>query len=294
MIDPTMIGGKRCRGGRRSRRVVCPDVRGRPHQPYPPVLRDRLEWSDRLGVVGWVTPCQRGRAATRYMLNAARVAWVGGRRGAARPRLDARRSSLPARRIIAAVSPTLLLVIYCAVAVAASVLGGLVPLVVKLTHRRMQLLSSGVAGFMLGVAVLVLLPHALRAMPIASAGPWLLGGLLTMFFLERFFCYHHHDVPAEVEIGPGDDDPVAHLARQQREVAEHDTVVERHPHGSSHEGCGQDHSGTTPHTGHAAALGRGGGGADAALADRRRGAGGGGGSGGGRGGGDRARRSGGA
>lgn len=135
-------------------------------------------------------------------------------------------------------SPSLLLVIYCVVAVLASVGGGLVPLAVRLTHRRMQLLSSGVAGFMLGVAVLVLLPHALMVMSVAEAMPWLLGGLLTMFFLERVFCYHHHDVPLGVAVGPGEEDVLAHLAaeRDARDTDHHDHGHEEGGHrgGSAH------------------------------------------------------------
>jgi len=108
-------------------------------------------------------------------------------------------------------SPAVLLVIYCGLIVLASLLGGLVPLTVRLTHRRMELGVSFVAGVMLGVAVLHLLPHAWmeRARAI-DGGPgeavidhglidpvvgWLLVGFLAMFFIERFFCFHHHEVP---------------------------------------------------------------------------------------------------
>ncbi len=108
-------------------------------------------------------------------------------------------------------SPAVLLVIYCGLIVLASLLGGLVPLTVRLTHRRMELGVSFVAGVMLGVAVLHLLPHAWmeRARSI-DGGPgeavidhglidpvvgWLLVGFLAMFFIERFFCFHHHEVP---------------------------------------------------------------------------------------------------
>ena len=88
-----------------------------------------------------------------------------------------------------------LLLIYCILILLASLLGGLIPLVVKLTHRRMQLAISLVAGFMLGVAVLHLLPHALMTISPSLAVRWLILGMLAMFFLERFFCFHHHDVP---------------------------------------------------------------------------------------------------
>jgi zinc and cadmium transporter len=89
------------------------------------------------------------------------------------------------------------LLVYCLLVLLASLAGGWVPMVVKLTHQRMQLAMSLVAGFMLGVAVLHLLPHALMTTPPGLAMRWLMIGLLTMFFLERFFCFHHHDAPPE-------------------------------------------------------------------------------------------------
>ena len=108
-------------------------------------------------------------------------------------------------------SPLLLLSIYCALVVLASLGGGWVPRLVRLTHKRMELLISLVSGVMLGVGLLHLLPHAIsqRAKSLATATDaaafghelvdpvmwWLLGGFLAMFLIERFFCYHHHDPP---------------------------------------------------------------------------------------------------
>jgi len=73
-------------------------------------------------------------------------------------------------------------------------------MLVRLTHTRMQIAISFVSGLMLGVGVLHMLPHAFEA---ASAGSthriaiWLLFGMMTMFFVERFFSFHHHDIPEE-------------------------------------------------------------------------------------------------
>lgn len=89
------------------------------------------------------------------------------------------------------------LAIYCALILLASLVGGLIPLFINLTHRRMQLAISLVAGFMLGIAVLHLLPHALMTVPALTAARWLVIGMLAMFFLERFFCFHHHDAPTQ-------------------------------------------------------------------------------------------------
>jgi zinc and cadmium transporter len=95
-------------------------------------------------------------------------------------------------------SPLELLVIYCALALLASLAGGWFLLLVRLTHTRLQLATSFVAGMMLGVAILHLIPHAYE--DFRSIDPTvrcLLCGFLVMFFIQRFFHFHHHDVPDE-------------------------------------------------------------------------------------------------
>jgi zinc and cadmium transporter len=88
----------------------------------------------------------------------------------------------------------LLLTVYCICVVAASLAGGAIPSVVKLTHRHMQLLMSFVGGLMLGVALLHLLPHALAQQgSIDRVAGWILAGLLTMFLLIRVFHVHAHE-----------------------------------------------------------------------------------------------------
>jgi zinc and cadmium transporter len=57
--------------------------------------------------------------------------------------------------------PWALLVVYCVLILFASLAGGWIPLIIRLTHRRMQIAVSLVAGVMLGVGLLHLLPHAL-------------------------------------------------------------------------------------------------------------------------------------
>jgi zinc and cadmium transporter len=119
--------------------------------------------------------------------------------------------------------PIVLLTYYCALILVASIIGGMIPVWFQLTHRRMQLAVSFVAGVMLGVAVLHMLPHAiadtaaasaaierqsdptpaaelttaLSPTPVARSMTALLAGMLTMFFIERFFSFHQHDVPGE-------------------------------------------------------------------------------------------------
>ncbi len=105
-----------------------------------------------------------------------------------------------------------LLTYYCLAIVVVSVFGGKLPQWLKLTHRWMECAVSCVAGVMLGVAVLHLLPHALMSVVGDTNDPrrfiptslWLLGGFLAMFFIERFLGYHHHDVPEqESELADG-------------------------------------------------------------------------------------------
>ncbi|MEZ6071804.1 MAG: ZIP family metal transporter [Pirellulales bacterium] len=91
-----------------------------------------------------------------------------------------------------------LLTVYSLLVVAASLAGGMIPMAVVLTHRRMQVSLSFVAGLMLGVSILHLLPHAvLETGSLDVASLWTLAGVLVMFFLQRFLHFHHHDAPAD-------------------------------------------------------------------------------------------------
>jgi len=106
-------------------------------------------------------------------------------------------------------TPIVPLTYYCLLILAASIAGGMIPLWFRLTHRWMECAVSFVAGVMLGVGLLHLLPEALEQARTAASecthhgGPtdsdltvilWMLLGLLTMFFIERFFCFHHHEI----------------------------------------------------------------------------------------------------
>src|SRR6056297_2141372 len=55
-------------------------------------------------------------------------------------------------------SPTVLLTGYCLLIIAASVAGGKLSSLLRMTHTRTQLLMSGVGGLMIGIALLHLLP----------------------------------------------------------------------------------------------------------------------------------------
>src|SRR5882672_6985700 len=93
-------------------------------------------------------------------------------------------------------SPNWLLTIYCALVSVASLAGGWLVLVIRHTHARLQIAISLVAGLMLGIALLHFLPDATEQLhSVNRAVRWALSGFLTMFFLQRFFHFHHHDSP---------------------------------------------------------------------------------------------------
>ena len=158
-------------------------------------------------------------------------------------------------------SPTPLLILYAALIVAASLLGGLLPGWLRLGHRRLQFVLSTVAGVMLGVGFFHMLPHAimLRADAAAEAGATadphghaighdLLDplmalavlGFLTLFLLERFFHFHHHEPEEGTEDGKGASGGCGH---------DHG-----HDHGHSH-GHGHGHATTATAGGSAGWLG---------------------------------------
>src|ERR1035438_10580613 len=94
------------------------------------------------------------------------------------------------------ISPGGLLAVYCVLVLLASLAGGWLLLAIHLTHTRLQMAVSFVAGLMLGIALLHFLPDAEEQLhSLNRTVDWLLGGFLTMFFVQRFFHFHHHDLP---------------------------------------------------------------------------------------------------
>ena len=82
---------------------------------------------------------------------------------------------------------------YCILVALASVGGGWLPALLRLTHLRTQLLMSFVAGLMLGIATLHLLPHAMESLGSTSrTGAATLVGVIVMFLLLRVLHVHHH------------------------------------------------------------------------------------------------------
>jgi zinc and cadmium transporter len=93
-------------------------------------------------------------------------------------------------------TPALLLTLYCLLVLLASLAGGWFLLFLRLTHPRLQVAVSFVAGLMLGIALLHFLPDAdAHLHSLDQTAEWLLGGFLAMFFIQRFFQFHHHDLP---------------------------------------------------------------------------------------------------
>lgn len=93
---------------------------------------------------------------------------------------------------------TTTLVVFCVAVVGVSLVGGLLPLATVLSHTRLQIYLSASAGAMLGAAFFHMLPEAVR-LGSPSTLSWSAVGLLALFFLERFFAFHHHEAPDDPE-----------------------------------------------------------------------------------------------
>ncbi|MFY9253165.1 MAG: ZIP family metal transporter [Fuerstiella sp.] len=90
--------------------------------------------------------------------------------------------------------PVILLLSYCLLIVAASLLGGWLPSFIELTHTRMQTIISFVGGLMLGIGVFHLLPHAVQELHDAAlVSRWMMVGIVMMFVLLRLFHFHNHE-----------------------------------------------------------------------------------------------------
>ena len=112
-----------------------------------------------------------------------------------------------------------LLVVYCVLILLASVSGGQLPSLVRMTHLRTQVLMSFVGGLMLGIALLHLLPHAEEILLSSSkTGMATLGGIVGMFLLLRVFHQHHHHGPV------GEDEHAD--CQHEHHIHNHETHVE--------------------------------------------------------------------
>jgi len=109
-----------------------------------------------------------------------------------------------------------ILILYCVAIVLVSFFGGALPTLFKMTHRRLQVMISFVAGLMLGVGLFLMLPHAVIASgSLDDTMLWTAIGMIAMFFLLRAFHFHQHEAPdGEGAIHEHDEhcghDPVGH------------------------------------------------------------------------------------
>jgi zinc and cadmium transporter len=121
--------------------------------------------------------------------------------------------------------PVFLIIAYCLLVAAASLAGGTLPALVRLTHTRMQLIMSFVGGLVLGVGLLHLLPHSAAETGSLDQSVYAaLAGLLTMFFLIRIFHVHQH--------GPVGEEHAAEkvMYPEQGDHPHHDEHAHEHRH----------------------------------------------------------------
>src|SRR5438552_8928322 len=90
------------------------------------------------------------------------------------------------------------LAVYSISILAASLVGGFVPFVGKVTHSRLQLYLSLSAGVMLGACFFHIMPDAM-AMSGAGFGWWMALGAVGLFCIERFIAPHSHEVSSTLQ-----------------------------------------------------------------------------------------------
>jgi zinc and cadmium transporter len=129
------------------------------------------------------------------------------------------------------------LAFYCFAALVVSLAGGTCSAWFRLTHTRLQIALSFVAGLMLGIALLHMVPHAAaETASLDRAMQWALVGFLTMFFLQRVFHYHSHDTPGQKPAGMCS---AGHTHSHSHHHAE-DSHEHAHGHGEN-EHCEHEH-----------------------------------------------------
>lgn len=123
----------------------------------------------------------------------------------------------------------MLLLGYCTLIIAASLIGGWIPAFIELTHTRMQTVISFVGGLMLGIGVFHLLPHAIHELPNATAAShWMMVGIVFMFVMLRLFHFHNHE-PVSTESEASHSHDHSHSDEHQ-----HHSTAECHSHGHAH------------------------------------------------------------
>jgi zinc and cadmium transporter len=78
--------------------------------------------------------------------------------------------------------------------VLASLVGGYVPFLGRITHDRLQFYLSLSAGVMLGASFFHVMPDAMETAGKAFFGWWMALGVVGLFCIERFIAPHSHEV----------------------------------------------------------------------------------------------------
>src|SRR5436190_13713903 len=81
-----------------------------------------------------------------------------------------------------------------------SLLGGSLPFLGRVTHRRIQLYLSLSAGVMLGASFFHVMPEAME-MAGPAFGWWMALGVVGLFCVERFIAPHSHEASSKLEQG---------------------------------------------------------------------------------------------
>lgn len=104
-------------------------------------------------------------------------------------------------RVIVDSDSLLILTAYSLGIFAVSLAGGKLAVLGSMTHTKIQILMSLVAGFILGIAMYHLLPHSLERISgpgnVEKAVAWVVFGMILMVFLLRVFHFHQHDFSTE-------------------------------------------------------------------------------------------------
>ncbi len=94
--------------------------------------------------------------------------------------------------------PIAWLMLYCGAILAASLFGGCVPFLGRVTHSRLQFYLSVSAGVMLGACFFHIMPDAMDYAQ-EGFGWWMALGAVGLFCIERFIAPHSHEVSSKLQ-----------------------------------------------------------------------------------------------
>lgn len=120
---------------------------------------------------------------------------------------------------------------YSGLVLLASLLGGFLPFLGRVSHGRLQLYLSLSAGVMLGAAFFHVMPEAVEKSG-AYFGWWMSLGVVGLFCIERFIAPHSHEVPGQVMPlagEPGGHDHGHHHHHHHHDHHDHDHPDDHRP-----------------------------------------------------------------